>query len=240
MQKYHTPKRILLKLSGEALQWDQWYGIDPKFLSFLAKKIVHLVKIQKLEIVIVVGWGNIFRGIELEEGGFDRVTGDYMGMMGTIINGLAVGEAIEDEWVDVRVTSAIPTQRVAEDFIRRRALRHIEKGRVVICVGGTGNPYFSTDSCAVLRALELDCDVVVKATKVDGIYDKDPKKHTDAVRHDSLYLHEVIQRDIRVMDQAAIALAQDEGMPIYVCKIEDIDRICSDDIVGTFVHAKKI
>lgn len=240
MQKYHTPKRILLKLSWEALQWDQWYGIDPKFLSFLAKKIVHLVKIQKLEIVIVVGWGNIFRGIELEEGGFDRVTGDYMGMMGTIINGLAVGEAIEDEWVDVRVTSAIPTQRVAEDFIRRRALRHIEKGRVVICVGGTGNPYFSTDSCAVLRALELDCDVVVKATKVDGIYDKDPKKHTDAVRHDSLYLHEVIQRDIRVMDQAAIALAQDEGMPIYVCKIEDIDRICSDDIVGTFVHAKKI
>lgn len=240
MQKYHTPKRILLKLSGEALQWDQWYGIDPKFLSFLAKKIVHLVTVQKLEIVIVVGWGNIFRGIELEEGGFDRVTGDYMGMMGTIINGLAIGEAIEDEWVDVRVTSAIPTQRVAEDFIRRRALRHIEKGRVVICVGGTGNPYFSTDSCAVLRALELDCDVVVKATKVDGIYDKDPKKYSDAVRHDSLYLHEVIQRDIRVMDQAAIAIAHDEGMPIYVCRIEDIDKICSDDVVGTFVHAKKV
>ena len=237
MQKYHIPKRILLKLSWEALQWDQWYGIDPKFLSFLAKKIVHLVKVQKLEIVIVVWGGNIFRGIELEEGGFDRVTGDYMGMMGTIINGLAVWEAIEDEGVDVRVTSAIPTQRVAEDFIRRRALRHIEKGRVVICVGGTGNPYFSTDSCAVLRALELGCDVVVKATKVDGIYDKDPKKHLDAIRHDSLYLHEVIQRDIRVMDQAAIALAHDEGMPIYVCKIEDIDQICGNDIIGTFVHA---
>ena len=239
MQKYHTPKRILLKLSWEALQWEQWYGIDPKFLSFLAKKIVHLVKVQQLEVVIVVWWGNIFRGIELEEGGFDRVTGDYMGMMGTIINGLAIGEAIEDEGVDVRVTSAIPTQRVAEDFIRRRALRHIEKGRVVICVGGTGNPYFSTDSCAVLRALELWCDVVVKATKVDGIYDRDPKKYTDAVRHDSLYLHEVIQKDIRVMDQAAIAIAHDEGMPIYVCKIEDIDRICSDDIIGTFVHAKQ-
>jgi uridylate kinase len=239
MQKYHTPKRILLKLSWEALQWEQWYGIDPKFLSFLAKKIVHLVKAQQLEVVIVVWWGNIFRGIELEEGGFDRVTGDYMGMMGTIINGLAIGEAIEDEGVDVRVTSAIPTQRVAEDFIRRRALRHIEKGRVVICVGGTGNPYFSTDSCAVLRALELWCDVVVKATKVDGIYDRDPKKYTDAVRHDSLYLHEVIQKDIRVMDQAAIAIAHDEGMPIYVCKIEDIDRICSDDIIGTFVHAKQ-
>lgn len=236
MKKYHTPKRILLKLSWEALQWEQWYGIDPKFLSFLAKKIVHLVKVQKLEIVIVVWGGNIFRGIELEQGGFDRVTGDYMGMMGTIINWLAVGEAIEDEWVDVRVTSAIPTQRVAEDFIRRRALRHIEKGRVVICVGGTGNPYFSTDSCAVLRALELDCDVVVKATKVDGIYDKDPKKHADAVRHDSLHLHEVIQKDIRVMDQAAIALAHDENMPIYVCKIEDIDQICGEDIIGTFVH----
>lgn len=239
MKQYHTPKRILLKLSGEALQWEQWYGIDPKFLSFLAKKIVHLVRVENLEIVIVVGGGNIFRGIELEAGGFDRVTGDYMGMMGTIINGLAIGEAIEDEWVDVRVMSAIPTQRVAEDFIRRRALRHMEKGRVVISVGGTGNPYFSTDSCAVLRALELQCDVVVKATKVDGIYDKDPKKHDDAVRHDSLYLHEVIQRDIRVMDQAAIALAHDEGMPIYVCKIEDVDKICSEDIVGTFVHTGK-
>lgn len=239
MKKYHTPRRILLKLSWEALQWEQWYGIDPKFLSFLAKKIVHLVRAENLEVVIVVGGWNIFRGIELEAGGFDRVTGDYMGMMGTIINWLAIGEAIEDEWVDVRVLSAIPTQRVAEDFIRRRALRHIEKGRVVISVGWTGNPYFSTDSCAVLRALELQCDVVVKATKVDGIYDKDPNKHEDAVRHDTLHLHEVIQRDIRVMDQAAIAIAHDEGMPIYVCKIEDIDLICSDDIVGTFVHAGK-
>ncbi|MDD2693990.1 MAG: UMP kinase [Candidatus Gracilibacteria bacterium] len=238
MKKYHTPKRILLKLSGEALQGEQGYGIDPKFLSFLAKKIVHLVQVENLEIVIVVGGGNIFRGIELEAGGFDRVTGDYMGMMGTIINGLAIGEAIEDEGVDVRVMSALPSQRVAEEFIRRRALRHMEKGRVVISVGGTGNPYFSTDSCAVLRALELQCDVVVKATKVDGIYDKDPKKHHDAVRHDSLYLHEVIQNDIRVMDQAAIALAKDEAMPIYVCRIEDIDKICSEDIVGTFVHAK--
>lgn len=237
MKKYHTPKRILLKLSGEALQWEQGYGIDPKFLSFLAKKIVHLVQVENLEIVIVVWWGNIFRGIELEAGGFDRVTWDYMGMMGTIINGLAVWEAIEDEWVDVRVMSAIPTQRVAEDFIRRRALRHIEKGRVVICVGGSGNPFFTTDSCAVLRALELQCDVVVKATKVDGIYDKDPKKHTDAVRHDTLHLHEVIQRDIRVMDQAAIALAHDEWMPIYVCRIEDIEKICSEDIIGTYVHA---
>lgn len=238
MKNYHTPKRILLKLSGEALQWEQWYGIDPSFLAFLATKIVHLVQSENLEVVIVIGGGNIFRGIELEAGGFDRVTGDYMGMMGTIINGLAIGEAIENAGVNVRVMSAIPTQRVAEDFIRRRALRHIEKGRVVICVGGSGNPYFTTDSCAVLRALELQCDVVVKATKVDGIYDKDPKKHPDAIRHESLYLHEVLHKDIRVMDQSAIALANDEGMPIYVCRIEDIDKLTSDEIIGTFVRKK--
>jgi uridylate kinase len=239
VKKYHTPKRVLLKLSGEALQWDQGYGIDPKFLAFLAKKIAHLIQYEKLEVIIVVGGGNIFRGIELEAGGFDRTTGDHMGMLGTIINGLAIGEAIETEGVDVRVMSAIPTERVAEPFIRRRALRHIEKGRVVICVGGTGNPYFTTDSCAVLRGLELGCDVVVKATKVDGIYDRDPKKHTDAKRHDSLHMHEVIKNDIRVMDQASIALARDEGIPIYVCRIEDIDLIATDDIVGTYVHSNK-
>lgn len=237
MKKYHTPKRILLKLSWEALQWEQWYGIDPQFLSFLAKKIVHLVHSEKLEVVLVVGGGNIFRGIELEAWGFDRVTGDYMGMLGTIINGLAIGEAIEDLGVDVRVMSAIPTQRVAEDYIKRRAERHIEKGRVVVCVGGSGNPYFTTDSCAVLRALELGCDVVVKATKVDGIYDKDPKKHSDAKHHESLNLQEVLERDIRVMDQSAIALARDEKMPIYVCRIEDIDLIASESIKWTFVHA---
>jgi uridylate kinase len=134
--------------------------------------------------------------------------------------------------------SAIPTHRVAEDFIRRRALRHIEKGRVVICVGGSGNPYFTTDSAAVLRALELECDTVVKATKVDGIYDKDPKKHTDAVRYDILPLQEALQKNLRVMDQAAIALAHDENMPIYVCRIEDINLIGTDDIIGTYVHTK--
>ena len=239
MQKYHTPKRILLKLSGEALQWDQWYGIDPKFLAFLAEKIVHLIKKEKLEVAIVIWWWNIFRGITLEAWWFDRWVGDHMGMLATIINGLAIGEAIEEQGIDVRVMSAIPTDRVAETFIRRRWLRHLEKGRVVICVWGTGNPYFTTDSCAILRALELQCDIVIKGTKVDGIYDKDPKKYTDAVRHDSLHMHEVLTRDIRVMDQSAIALANDEGMPIYVCRIEDIDKINTKDIVGTFVHAKK-
>ncbi len=239
MKKYHTPKRILLKLSGEALQWSQWYGIDPKFLSYLAEKIVYLVQKMKLDVVIVVGGGNIFRWVELERWGFDRATGDSMGMLGTIINGLAIGEAVEDAGVEIRVMSAIPTERVAENFIRRRAIRHIEKGRVVISVGGTGNPYFSTDSAAVLRALELQCDCVVKATKVDGIYDKDPKKHNDAIRYDILSLEEALHKNLHVMDQAAIALAHDEDMPIFVCRIEDIHLIGTEEIVGTFVHTKE-
>ncbi len=220
------------------MQWTQWYGIDPKFLIFLAEKIVHLVRVEKLEIIIVVGGGNIFRGIELEQWWFDRSTGDSMGMLGTIINGLAIGEAIEKQGIDVRVMTAVPTDKVAEPFIRRRALRHIDKGRVVVCVGGTWNPYFTTDSCAVLRGLELGCDVVVKATKVDGIYDKDPKKHHDAIRHDELHMHEVLKKNIRVMDQAAIALAHDEWIPIYVCRIEDIDTLATEDNIGTFVHGK--
>lgn len=158
-----------------------------------------------------------------------------MGMLATMINGIAVGEAIEAMGVPVRVMSAISAHKVAEDFIQRRALRHMEKGRVVICVGGSGNPFFSTDSAAVLRALELQCDVVVKATKVDGIYDKDPKKHADASRYDLISLEEAIQKNVRVMDQAAIALAHDECMPIYVCRIEDIDKISTTDITGTYV-----
>ncbi len=238
MKKFHTPKRILLKLSWEALQWSQGYGIDPNFLSFLAKKIVYLVRETHLEVAVVIGWGNIFRGVELERGGFDRATGDNMGMLATIINGIAIGEAIEAEWLDVRVMSAISAHKVAEDFITRRALRHLEKGRVVVSVWGTGNPFFSTDSTAVLRALELQCDAVVKATKVDGIYDKDPKKHTDAVRYDILSLEEALHKNLRVMDQAAIALAHDENMPIFVCRIEDIHLIGTDELIGTFVHPK--
>ena len=238
MQKYHTPKRILLKLSGEALQWKQWYGIDPEFLAYIAEKIVYLVQVRQLEIAIVIGGGNIFRGIQLEKGGFDRVIWDQMGMMATIINWLAIGEAIEAAGVDVRVMSAVPTHRVAEDFIARRALRHIEKGRVVICVGGTGNPYATTDSAAVLRALELQCDCVVKATKVDGIYDKDPHKHDDAIHYEILSLEEALHQNLRIMDQTAIALAHDEDMPIFVCRIEDTHLIGSEEIRGTYVHTK--
>lgn len=238
MKKYHTPKRILLKLSWEALQWDQWYGIDPKFLSYLADKIVHLIRNEKLEIVIVVWGGNIFRGVELERGWFDRATGDNMGMLATIINGIAIGEAIEEAGVEVRVMSAIPTERVAENFIRRRALGHLGKWRVVISVGWTGNPYFSTDSASVLRALELSCDCVVKATKVDWVYTKDPKKHHDALRYEILSLEEALHKNLRVMDQAAIALANDEDMPIFICRIEDIHLIGTEEIVWTYVHTK--
>ncbi len=238
MKKYHTPKRILLKLSGEALQWEQWYGIDPKFLSYLAEKIVHLIHNEKLEIVIVVWGWNIFRWVELEKWWFDRATGDNMGMLATIINGIAIGEAIEDAWVEVRVMSSIPTERVAENYIRRRALRHLEKGRVVISVWGTGNPYFSTDSASVLRALELSCDCVVKATKVDGVYTKDPKKHDDALRYDILSLEEALHKNLRVMDQAAIALANDENMPIFICRIEDVHLIWTEEIRWTYVHTK--
>lgn len=162
-----------------------------------------------------------------------------MGMLATMINGIAIGEAIEEEGISVRVMSAISAHKVAEDFIARRALRHLEKGRVVVCVGGSGNPFFSTDSAAVLRALELQCDAVVKATKVDGIYDKDPHKFSDAIRYDILSLDDAVKKNLRVMDQAAIALAYDECMPIYVCHIEDVDKLCSDDIVGTYVCQNK-
>ncbi len=162
-----------------------------------------------------------------------------MGMLATMINGIAVGEAIEEEGVDVRVMSAISAHKVAEDYIVRRGLRHLEKGRVVVCVGGSGNPFFSTDSAAVLRALELQCDIVVKATKVDGIYDKDPKKYDDALHYDIISLEDAIQKNVRVMDQAAIALAKDECMPIYVCRIEDIDRIHTEDMKGTYVCTPK-
>ncbi len=162
-----------------------------------------------------------------------------MGMLATMINGIAVGEAIEAAGVDVRVMSAISAHKVAEDFIQRRALRHLSKGRIVVCVGGSGNPFFSTDSAAVLRALELQCDVVVKATKVDGIYNKDPMKHDDAERYDLLSLDEAIKKDLRVMDQAAIALAHDECMPIFVCKISDVEKIMTTDITGTYVCTRK-
>ncbi len=236
MKKYgHTVKRVLLKLSGEALQWKLGYGIDPEFLSFLAQKVIALTK-KNIQVVVVIGGGNIFRWAILEKGWMDRSMGDYMWMLATMINGIALWEALKEQNAEVRVMSAVPTPKVCEEFIRLRALRHIEKGRVVICVWWTGNPYFTTDSTAVLRALELECDCVVKGTKVNWVYDKDPKKHSDAKRYDIITLEDALNQWLRIMDQSAIALAKDEKMPIFVCRIEDIDKLDEETLEWTYIH----
>ena len=231
-----TAKRLLLKLSGEALQGSGEYGLDIQFLQTLARKIITLSTDYQKEIVIVIGGGNIFRGVSQAAEGLDRASADYMGMLATVMNGIALGDAIEKNGKPVRIVSALEIPRVSESFIRRRCLKHIERGRIVIAVAGTGNPYFTTDSAAVLRALELNCDCLVKGTKVDGVYDKDPKKHADAVRYEHISLRDAIKNDLRVMDQSAIALAHDEGLPIFVCRIEDIDKLGTDDIDGTYVY----
>ena len=230
----HTSKRILLKLSGEALQGERDHGIDSEFLKVIAAKIVKLSKVGK-ELVIVIGGGNIFRGVSGAASGIDRSSADYMGMLATVMNGIALGDAIEKLGTEVRIMSAIEINRVSEFFIRRRAEKHLEKGRVVIAVAGTGNPYFTTDSAAVLRALELHCDVMVKGTKVDGVYDKDPAKHPDAIRYETLPLQEALEKNLRVMDQSAIALAKDEGLPLFVCRIEDIDQLSEPFVNGTLL-----
>ena len=230
------PKRILLKLSGEALQGEKEYWIDIHFLQELAKKLVYLSKYKGIQIVIVIGWGNIFRGVQWAASGMDRASADYMGMLATIMNWIALGDAIEKLGQEVRIMSAMAIPKVAEEFIRRRALKHLNKWRIVIAVAGTWNPYFTTDSAAVLRALELNCDFMVKWTKVDGIYDKDPAKYPDAKKYDIISLDEALKKWLRIMDQSAIALAKDEKLPIFVCKITDIDKIGTEEINWTFVH----
>ncbi len=229
------PKRILLKLSWEALMWDGDYGIDVKFLQKLAEKIVYLSKYAGLQVAIVVWGGNIFRGVKWASQGMNRAYADYMGMLATAMNAIALGDAIEKQGQDVRVMSAVEMHRIAEPFIQKRALKHLNKWRVIILAWWTGNPYFTTDSAAVLRGLELGCDYVVKATKVDGIYDKDPVKHPDAKKFDVISLDEALKRGLRVMDQAAIALAADEWIPIFVCNINDVDKIWSQLERGTYV-----
>ncbi len=229
------PKRILLKLSWEALQWDMDYWIDIKFLQELAKKLVYLSKYKGIQIVIVIWGGNIFRWVQWAASGMDRASADYMWMLATIMNGIALWDAIEKLWQEVRIMSAMPIPKVAEEFIRRRALKHLQKGRIVIAVAWTWNPYFTTDSAAVLRALELNCDYMVKWTKVDGIYDKDPAKYKDAKKYDIISLEEALKKWLRIMDQSAIALAKDEKLPIFVCKITDIDKIWTQDINWTLV-----
>ncbi len=234
-------KRILLKLSGEALMGELDYGIDPKVIDRLAREILAVHK-AGIQIGVVIGGGNIFRGAGLAEAGMDRVTGDHMGMLATVMNALALQDSLEKLGGFVRVMSAIKINEVCEDYIRRRAVRHIEKGRIAIFAAGTGNPFFTTDSAAALRAVEIGADVVLKATKVDGIYSADPKKVQGAKRHEHLTYDEVIERKLNVMDTAAIALCRDHGMPMRIydmTRAGDLMRIMKGDAIGTLVDRGK-
>ena len=235
----NTPKykRILLKLSGEALGGEAGQGICPEVVHDMAQQIKE-VRSLGVEIVIVVGGGNIFRGLSGSERGIERATGDYMGMLATVINALALQDALEKIGVATRVQSAITMPQVAESFIRRRAVRHLEKGRVVIFGGGTGNPFFSTDTAAALRAAEIGADVILKATKVDGIYDSDPKKNPGAKRFAEITYMDALQRQLKVMDSAAFSLCMDNKMPIIVFdlfKPHNIKRVVLGEKVGTLV-----
>ena len=213
-------RRILLKLSGEALMGDGDYGIDPTVIGNLAREIID-ARQAGAEIGLVIGGGNIFRGAGLAAGGMDRVTGDHMGMLATVINALAMQDALEKHGASARVMSAIKINQICEDYIRRRAVRHLEKGRITIFAAGTGNPFFTTDSAAALRATEINAELLLKATKVDGIYDADPKKNPGAVRFGRLSYDEVIQRNLQVMDTAAFALCRENDIPL---RIYDIGR----------------
>jgi uridylate kinase len=231
-------KRILLKLSGEALQCDQPYGIDPATLNTIAGQLKQ-VREMGVEVAIVVGGGNILRGSEASAAGMDRATGDYAGMLATIINGLALQDAIERSGLDVRMQSAITVTAVAEPYIRRRAMRHLEKGRVVIFAAGTGNPYMTTDTAAALRAIEIDAEVLLMAKKnVDGVYEKDPYKDATARKFDTLSYLDALNRRVQVMDSTALSLCMENSLPIVVFDLrasDSIPRAASDDHAGTRV-----
>jgi uridylate kinase len=230
-------KRVLIKLSGEALAGDQGFGIDGEMLSTIASEIAELHK-TGTEIAVVVGGGNIHRGVSGATTGMDRSTSDYMGMMATVINCLALQDTLERQGVFTRVQSAIDMQEVAEPYIRRKAMRHLEKKRVVIFAAGTGNPYFTTDTTAALRANEINAEVIMKATKVDGIYDKDPMKHDDAVKFDTLNYIDVLNKGITVMDSTAISLCMDNDMDIIVFNMFEagnIQKVVEGKVVGTLV-----
>ncbi len=231
-------KRILLKLSGEALMGERQYGIDPKRLKEYAEEIKAVVT-KNVQVAIVIGGGNIFRGVAGASNGMDRVQGDHMGMLATVINGLALQSALEDEGIQTRLQSAIQINEVAEPFIRRRAVRHLEKGRVVIFGGGTGNPYFTTDSAAVLRAIEIEADVILKGTRVDGIYTEDPEKNKNATKCDFISFEDVLKKGLRVMDTTAFTLSQENELPIIVFDINkkgNLVKIISGENVGTKVN----
>ncbi len=230
-------KRILLKLSGEALMGNDVYGINTQVLEFVAGEVKDVVE-TGVELGLVIGAGNIFRGVAGASKGMDRTTADNMGMLATVMNSLAMQDALERVGVITRVMSAIPMQSVSEPYIRRRATRHLEKGRVVIFAAGTGNPYFTTDSAGVLRALEIDADLVIKATKVDGVYDMDPVVYSDAVKFDRLTYDDVLKKGLRVMDAAGIALAKEDKLPIMVLNMSvagNVRRAAMGENVGTLI-----
>jgi uridylate kinase len=233
-EAYH---RILLKLSGEALLGQEDYGIDPAIIHRIAVEIGDVIRLG-IEVAVVIGGGNIFRGAGLAKSGIDRVTGDHMGMLATVMNSLALQDALERTGVNARVMSAISVHDVCEDYIRRRAIRHLEKGRVVICAGGTGNPFFTTDTAAALRAIEIDADLLLKATKVDGVFSADPVKDSGAVLYDTLGYDRVIESKLGVMDANAIVLCRDQSMPIRVFNVFDegnLVRIVKGEAIGTLV-----
>jgi uridylate kinase len=230
--------RILLKLSGEALMGDEGYGIDPKVLKHISLQVKE-VKDLGVTVAIVVGGGNIYRGIRAEEQGLDRATGDYMGMIATVMNAVALQDCLETLGLDTRVQTAIQMAQVAEPYIRRRAIRHLEKGRIVIFAGGTGNPYFTTDTTAALRAMEIGAEVILKATKVNGVYDKDPERFPDASFFPEITYLEVLNRNLRVMDATAISLCMENKLPIIVFNLKErgnMKRVVVGERVGTVVR----
>jgi uridylate kinase len=230
-------KRILLKLSGEALMGERQYGIDPKRLSEYADDIKEIYN-QGVEIAIVIGGGNIFRGVSGASNGMDRVQGDYMGMLATVINGMALQGALESKGMQTRLQTALKIESIAEPYIKRRAMRHLEKNRIVIFGAGTGNPYFTTDTAAVLRGIEIEADIILKGTRVDGIYDADPEKNKNAVKFDTITFEEVIQKGLNVMDTTAFTLSQENELPIVVFDMNkkgNLLKICQGENIGTLV-----
>lgn len=233
-------KRILLKLSGEILAGKSGFGIDPEKASYLANEIKSIHEIG-LDIGLIIGAGNIFRGIEAASRGMDRVTGDYLGMLATIMNAISMQDALEKVNCQTRTLSAIDVKQISEPYIRRRAIRHIEKGRIVIVAGGTGNPFFTTDSAAALRATELGADIVIKGTKVDGIYDKDPFVHKDAIKYNTISFDQVLKENLRVMDLTAITLCKENNLPIQVFDIKipgALKKIVLGEPIGTIVSER--
>jgi len=230
-------KRILLKLSGEALLGDRSYGIDPKRIAQYAKDIKSILDLG-VEVAIVIGGGNIFRGVSAASNGIDRVQGDYMGMLATVINGMALQSSLEEENIQTRLQTAIKIEAVAEPYIKRKAVRHLEKKRVVIFGGGTGNPFFTTDSAAVLRAIEVSADVILKGTRVNGVYDSDPEKNEKAIKFDSISFSDVIGKNLKVMDSTAFTLSQENNLPIVVFNMNksgNLFKVINGDKIGTLI-----